>query len=98
MSLREEANNLIDYLLDAIDCHPEHSGSIGVFVNMIRSTWGFIGPFWFPDMFDTIGLRASAGLMAGLVVVVSLVPIGLLQWKGEARRGNSMGRVKSSGA
>jgi hypothetical protein len=27
----------------AVDCHPEHSASIGVFVNMVRSTWGFIG-------------------------------------------------------
>ena len=26
-----------------IDCHPEHSGSIGVFINLVRSTWGFIG-------------------------------------------------------
>lgn len=30
----------------AIDCHIEHSASIGVFVNVVRSTWGFIGPFW----------------------------------------------------
>jgi len=30
----------------AIDCHVEQSGSIGVFVNLVRSTWGFIGPFW----------------------------------------------------
>lgn len=31
----------------AIDCHTEQSASIGVFVNFVRSTWGFIGPFWF---------------------------------------------------
>lgn len=30
----------------AIDCHLEHSASIGTFINVIRSTWGFIGPFW----------------------------------------------------
>lgn len=31
----------------AIDCHPEQSASIGVFVNFVRQMWGFIGPFWF---------------------------------------------------
>ncbi|KAF4627860.1 hypothetical protein G7Y89_g10292 [Cudoniella acicularis] len=29
---------------------------VGVFVNLVRSTWGFIGPFWFPTMFDNLGL------------------------------------------
>jgi MFS family permease len=27
----------------AVDCHPEHSASIGVFMNMVRALWGFIG-------------------------------------------------------
>ena len=27
----------------AVDCHHEHSASIEVFINMVRSTWGFIG-------------------------------------------------------
>lgn len=26
-----------------VDCHHEHAASIGVFVNLVRSTWGFIG-------------------------------------------------------
>ena len=30
----------------AIDCHPEQANSIGVFINFVRQTWGFIGPFW----------------------------------------------------
>ncbi|KXT09188.1 hypothetical protein AC579_429 [Pseudocercospora musae] len=66
----------------AIDCHVEHSASIGVFVNAIRSTWGFIGPFWFPDMLASLGGSGSGGLMAGLIFVLSLVPIVVLQWRG----------------
>ena len=31
----------------AVDCHPEDSSGIGVFVNFVRQIWGFIGPFWF---------------------------------------------------
>jgi Major Facilitator Superfamily len=27
----------------AVDCHQEHAASIGVFINLVRSTWGFIG-------------------------------------------------------
>lgn len=31
----------------AVDSYPADSGSVGVFINFIRSTWGFIGPFWY---------------------------------------------------
>lgn len=72
--------------LDAIDCHHEHSASIGVFIGLVRQLWGFIGPFWFPDMFTTLGLRGSAGLVVGIVVVVSILPIALLQWLGGKSR------------
>lgn len=30
----------------AVDIYPQDAGSVGVFINFIRSTWGFIGPFW----------------------------------------------------
>ena len=30
----------------AVDTYPEDAGSVGVFINLVRSTWGFIGPFW----------------------------------------------------
>jgi MFS family permease len=29
----------------AVDCHHEHAASIGVFINLVRSTWGFIGTY-----------------------------------------------------
>lgn len=67
----------------AVDCHLEQSASIGVFVNLVRSTWGFIGPFWFPDMIASLGTSGSAGLMAGIIFIVSWVPIALLQWRGQ---------------
>ncbi|KAF2755489.1 MFS multidrug transporter [Pseudovirgaria hyperparasitica] len=66
----------------AVDCHGEHSSSIGVFVNVVRSTWGFIGPFWFPDMITKLGVGASGGLMAGIVFVVGWLPVLVLQWRG----------------
>lgn len=67
----------------AIDCHREEAASIGVFVTFVRQMWGFIGPFWFPDMLQTVGLPGSAGILTGMVVVVSLLPTLYLQfWKG----------------
>lgn len=58
----------------AVDCHPDQSSSIGVFVNLVRSTWAFIGPFWFPAMIESLGIAGSSGLMAGIIVVASVVP------------------------
>ncbi|KAF2089127.1 synaptic vesicle transporter [Saccharata proteae CBS 121410] len=66
----------------AVDCHPESSSSIGVFVNVVRSTWAFIGPFWFPDMIDSIGSSGSGGLMAGIIFVCAWLPIIALQLRG----------------
>lgn len=31
----------------AVDSHPADAGGVGVFINFVRSTWGFIGPFWY---------------------------------------------------
>jgi hypothetical protein len=70
----------------AVDCHHEHAASIGVFINLVRSTWGFIGPFWFPDMFTSLGLRGSAGLMVGIIIVVAILPTIYVQWKGRPMR------------
>jgi hypothetical protein len=70
----------------AVDCHTEHAASIGVFVNMVRSTWGFVGPFWFPDMLDSVGGSGSGGIMAGLIFVVSWMPMVFVQWQGNSWR------------
>ncbi|KAI5306232.1 hypothetical protein KEM56_001744 [Ascosphaera pollenicola] len=70
----------------AVDCHHNHSASVGVFINFIRSTWGFLGPLWFPDMFNNLGLRGAGGLMAGLVAAFSLLPTIFIQIKGKAIR------------
>lgn len=72
----------------AVDCHPEESASIGVFVTFVRQMWGFIGPFWFPAMFASIGVSKSAAVVAALIIGVSIIPTALVQgcgknWRGE---------------
>ncbi|KAJ5165718.1 uncharacterized protein N7500_007548, partial [Penicillium coprophilum] len=63
----------------AVDSHKEHSASIGVFINLCRQIYGFCGPFYFPDMYATLGLSGAAGVMCSIIAVVSLTPVLLIQ-------------------
>jgi hypothetical protein len=45
-----------------------------------------LGPFWFPDMFASLGLRGSAGLMVGIIVMFAILPTMFIQWKGRGIR------------
>ncbi|KAJ5520423.1 hypothetical protein N7463_000876 [Penicillium fimorum] len=67
----------------SVDIYPQDAGSVGVFVNFIRSMWGFIGPFWFPYMFENVGISVSAGIVTALIVVASFIPTALLHWQGK---------------
>ncbi|KAJ5085148.1 hypothetical protein N7532_009919 [Penicillium argentinense] len=67
----------------AVDTYPQDAGSVGVFINFVRSTWGFIGPFWFTSMFDSVGIAASSGIVAALIMGASFFPTALLQWQGK---------------
>ncbi|KAL3490376.1 major facilitator superfamily domain-containing protein [Aspergillus germanicus] len=66
----------------AVDCYPTDAVAVGVFVNFVRQTWGFIGPFWFPEMLEKVGLSASSGIIIALLVGASVLPTICLQWRG----------------
>ncbi|PYH99953.1 MFS transporter [Aspergillus ellipticus CBS 707.79] len=66
----------------AVDCYHKEAGSVGVFITFVRQIWGFLGPFWYPSMFANVGVAASAGVCAGLIVCVSVIPILVLHWQG----------------
>ncbi|KAI6840470.1 hypothetical protein KC342_g2873 [Hortaea werneckii] len=70
----------------AVDCYREEAASVGVQITFVRQIWGFIGPSWFPPMFENIGLYGSAGLAAGLMFGFSLLPTILIQCKGRSLR------------
>ncbi|PYI23136.1 MFS general substrate transporter [Aspergillus japonicus CBS 114.51] len=59
----------------AIDSHREVATDIGVCINVFRHLYGFIGPFYFPDMFDTLGLAGAAGVMCAIVGACAMLPI-----------------------
>ncbi|KAJ5605404.1 hypothetical protein N7510_008185 [Penicillium lagena] len=70
----------------AVDCYREDAASVGVFITFVRQLWGFIGPFWFPQMFKNCGWAGGAGIAVALMVGVSIVPTMLVQWHGAAWR------------
>ncbi|KAL4806824.1 major facilitator superfamily domain-containing protein [Aspergillus unguis] len=70
----------------AVDTFPEDAGSVGVFINFVRSTWGFIGPFWFPAMFESVGIAKSSGVVVALIMGASFIPMAFLHWRGHGVR------------
>lgn len=68
----------------AVDCHRSLSAEIGVLVNLIRQVWGFLGPFYFPDMFESLGFAGSGGLLAGIIALTSgesVLTMHILEYK-----------------
>ncbi|KAL4913292.1 major facilitator superfamily domain-containing protein [Aspergillus aurantiobrunneus] len=70
----------------AVDSYPQDSGSVGVLITFVRQIWGFIGPFWFPDMFSNVGVAASSGVAAALMFGFSfllIIPVQVLgaKWR-----------------
>ena len=53
----------------AIDTNPMKAADTGLYLNFIRMGFGFIGPFYFSEMFAKLNLAGASGLMAGLVLI-----------------------------
>ncbi|RMJ27490.1 hypothetical protein PHISP_01619 [Aspergillus sp. HF37] len=70
----------------AVDCYRTEAASVGVFITLVRQVWGFIGPFWFPQMFENVGWGGGAGIAVGLMVAASVLPTMVLQWRGSGWR------------
>ncbi|KAI1880570.1 hypothetical protein JX265_000810 [Neoarthrinium moseri] len=70
------------YITYSVDCFREDAASIGVFVTFVRQIWGFIGPFWFPQLIEAAGMLGTAGVATAMIVVFSLIPTIYLQWRG----------------
>ncbi|KAJ5602213.1 hypothetical protein N7510_011747 [Penicillium lagena] len=66
----------------AVDCYREDAASVGVFITFVRQMWGFIGPFWFPQMFANAGWAGGAGIATALIVGISIIPTMVVQWCG----------------
>ncbi|KAL4963769.1 putative MFS multidrug transporter [Aspergillus stella-maris] len=74
----------------AVDTYPADAGGVGVFINFVRSTWGFIGPFWFPAMFESVGIANSSGIVTALIMGASFFPMVYLHLRGHRWRKGSL--------
>ncbi|KAK6201127.1 major facilitator superfamily domain-containing protein [Scheffersomyces amazonensis] len=61
----------------ALDNDPVHATEIGLFLTFVRQMFAFIGPFYFPYMFDNLNFGGSAGLMCALVAAFGAGPMVL---------------------
>ncbi|KAI0153601.1 major facilitator superfamily domain-containing protein [Pestalotiopsis sp. NC0098] len=68
------------YITYAVDCYKEDAAGVGVFITFVRQIWGFIGPFWFPQLIEAVGMPGTAGVATGMMVVFSVVPTLALQF------------------
>ncbi|KAG5419624.1 hypothetical protein I9W82_001504 [Candida metapsilosis] len=80
-------NNIVATVITtfAIDSAPQKAGDIGLYINFVRSLYGFLGPFYFPHMFENLNFAGSAGLMCGLVLLFAWVPTVLAHIFGARR-------------
>ncbi|KAJ5712151.1 hypothetical protein N7488_006307 [Penicillium malachiteum] len=62
-----------------VESEKERASEVGVFVNVCRQIYGFIGPFYFPYMFAALGLDGAAGIMVVIVSGAALLPIVAVQ-------------------
>ncbi|KAK6463803.1 major facilitator superfamily multidrug-resistance protein [Scheffersomyces coipomensis] len=83
-------NNIVMTVLTtfAIESAPGRATEAGLLITLFRQTYAFIGPFYFPYMFDTLGFSGSAGLMCGLVAVFGAGPVIICHVLGSRKQGS----------
>ncbi|KAK9846230.1 Sucrose/H+ symporter [Penicillium brevicompactum] len=64
----------------AVESNKERASQVGVFVNVCRQIYGFLGPFYFPDMFSALGFGGAAGVMVAIIGGCALLPMIAVQF------------------
>ena len=78
---------LVTYAVESTGLKGGSSADVGVFISLVRQIWAFIGPFWFPSMFASVGIAGSAGVMCGITVAAAVLPVVACQVWGRKWRG-----------
>ncbi|KAJ7618024.1 major facilitator superfamily domain-containing protein [Roridomyces roridus] len=63
----------------AVDCYRPDAAAVGVFTSFVRGIWGFIGPFWLPNLIAATSFKATGGIAAAFMVVLAAAPVAWLQ-------------------
>lgn len=59
----------------AVDDNHKKAVEAGLFINIVRQIWAFIGPFYFPPMFSNLGFDKAAAIMVCIVAAVGAFPV-----------------------
>ncbi|KAG7660342.1 uncharacterized protein J8A68_006152 [[Candida] subhashii] len=59
----------------SMDTDPVNASQIALFMTFVRQFLGFIGPFYYPTMFENMGFTKAYGTMAGLMAAIGFVPV-----------------------
>ncbi|KAJ5357750.1 MFS transporter [Penicillium brevicompactum] len=63
-----------------VDCYPEGSGEVAAWLNMARTTGGFIVSYFQVNWAESMGVKNSFGVQAAIIAGASLIPLGLMLW------------------
>jgi hypothetical protein len=63
-----------------LDSYPEGSGEVAAWINMARTTGGFVVSYFQVRWAESMGPQNSFGTQAGIVAVASVVPVFLMVW------------------
>ncbi|CAH0051945.1 unnamed protein product [Clonostachys solani] len=75
-----------------LDSYPEGSGEVAAWINMARTTGGFIISYFQVTWAGAVGAKSSFGVQAAIVAGASLIPVGLMIWgKALRERSGSLG-------
>lgn len=45
-----------------------------------------IGPFYFPDLYGSLGFAGGSGLLVGLIFVFAVIPVAIVHFRGRERK------------
>lgn len=63
-----------------VDCYPEGSGEVAAWLNMARTTGGFIVSYFQVNWAESMGVKNSFGVQAAIIAGASFIPLGLMLW------------------
>jgi hypothetical protein len=63
-----------------VDSYPEASGEVAAWINMARTTGGFIVSYFQVEWADAMGAKNSFGVQAGIIAGAFLIPVCLIIW------------------
>ncbi|PNY25390.1 Uncharacterized protein TCAP_04679 [Tolypocladium capitatum] len=63
-----------------LDSYPNGSGEVAAWINMARTTGGFIVSYFQVEWADAMGAKNSFGVQAGIIASASIIPLCLMIW------------------